>query len=315
MSRPSPYEVDLERNPANHAPLTPLTFIEWSASVYPDRAAVIHGARRYTWKETYARCVRLASALAKRGIGAGDTVAAMLPNTPEMYECHFGVPMAGAVLNTLNTRLDADAIAFMLNHGEAKALITDREFSGTIAGALEKVDRKPIVIDVDDPEYAGPGERLGRDRLRGVPRRGRSGVRLAAARRRVAGDFAQLHLGHDRQSEGRRLLAPRRLPERHRQPPHLEHAAAGRLPLDAADVPLQRLVLPVEHGGQRGHQRLPAQGRAGADLQPDPGAPGYALLRRADRAQRADQRGSEAAGRGSGTRCRRSSPGRLRRRR
>jgi fatty-acyl-CoA synthase len=162
MTRPNPYEVDLGRNPANCAPLTPLTFIEWSASVYPDRAAVIHGARRYSWKETYARCRRLASALAKRGIGVGDTVAAMLPNTPEMYECHFGVPMAGAVLNTLNTRLDAEAIAFMLNHGEAKALITDREFSGTIAGALEKVDRKPIVIDVDDPEYAGPGERLGR---------------------------------------------------------------------------------------------------------------------------------------------------------
>jgi fatty-acyl-CoA synthase len=162
MPRPDSYEVDLERNPANYAPLTPLTFIEWSASVYPDRAAVVHGARRYTWKETYARCVRLASALAKRGIGVGDTVAAMLPNTPEMYECHFGVPMTGAVLNTLNTRLDADAIAFMLNHGEAKVIVTDREFSGTIAGALEKVDRKPIVIDVDDPEYSGPGERLGR---------------------------------------------------------------------------------------------------------------------------------------------------------
>ena len=161
MPRPNPYEVDLERNPANYAPLTPLTFIEWSASVYPDRAAVIHGARRYTWKETYARCVRLASALAKRGIGVGDTVAAMLPNTPEMYECHFGVPMTGAVLNTLNTRLDADAIAFMLNHGEAKVLITDREFSGTIAGALEKVDRKPLVIDVDDPEYAGPASGSG----------------------------------------------------------------------------------------------------------------------------------------------------------
>jgi fatty-acyl-CoA synthase len=162
MTRPNPYEVDLDRNPANYAPLTPLTFIEWSASVYPDRAAVIHGGRRYTWKETYARSVRLASALGKRGIVVGDTVATMLANTPEMYECHFGVPMAGGVLNTLNTRLDADAIAFMLNHGEAKVLITDREFSGTIAGALEKVDRKPIVIDVDDPEYAGPGERLGR---------------------------------------------------------------------------------------------------------------------------------------------------------
>jgi fatty-acyl-CoA synthase len=162
MARPNPYEVDLDRNPANHAPLTPLTFIEWSATVYPGRPAVIHGARRYTWRETYARCVRLASALAQRGIGVGDTVAVMLANTPEMYECHFGVPMAGAVLNTLNTRLDADAIGFMLDHGEAKVVITDREFSGTVTAALEKAERKPIVIDVDDPEYAGPGERLGR---------------------------------------------------------------------------------------------------------------------------------------------------------
>ena len=158
---PNPYEQDLDRNPANHAPLTPLTFIEWSASVYPARSAVIHGARRFTWKETYARCRRLAAALRQRGIGIGDTVAAMLANTPEMYECHFGVPMAGAVLNTLNTRLDPDAIAFMLEHGDAKILISDREFAGTIAAALAKVARKPLVIDVDDPEYDGPGERLG----------------------------------------------------------------------------------------------------------------------------------------------------------
>jgi fatty-acyl-CoA synthase len=159
--KPNPFEQDLDRNPANHAPLTPLTFIEWSASVYPARVAVIHGARRFTWQETYARCRRLASALARRGIGVGDTVAAMLANTPEMYECHFGVPMIGAVLNTLNTRLDPDAIAFMLDHGEAKVLITDREFAGTVAVALGKVARKPLVIDVDDPEYDGPGERLG----------------------------------------------------------------------------------------------------------------------------------------------------------
>ena len=162
MSRPNPYAVELDRNPANHAPLTPLTFIQWSASVYPHRPAVIHGARRYTWSETYTRCLRLASALEQRGIGVGDTVAAMLANTPEMYECHFGVPMTGAVLNTLNTRLDAEAIGFMLDHGEAKVLITDREFSGTIAGALERTGHKPIVIDVDDPEYAGSGARLGR---------------------------------------------------------------------------------------------------------------------------------------------------------
>jgi fatty-acyl-CoA synthase len=159
--RPNPYELDLDRNPANYAPLTPLTFIDWSASVYPVRLAVIHGSRRYTWAETYARARRLASALAQRGIGVGDTVAVMLSNTPEMYECHFGVPMAGAVLNALNTRLDAAAIAFMLGHGGAKVLITDREFSGTIAKALDRVEERPHVIDVDDPEYDGPGERIG----------------------------------------------------------------------------------------------------------------------------------------------------------
>src|SRR5262249_34744074 len=110
---------------------------------------------------TYARCRRLASALAQQGIGAGDTVSAMLSNTPEMVECHFGVPMAGAVLHTINTRLDADAIAFMLQHGEAKVLLTDREFSPTIAKVLAALPQRPLVIDVDDPEYTGPGERLG----------------------------------------------------------------------------------------------------------------------------------------------------------
>ncbi len=153
MPRPNPYETDLERNSANYAALTPLTFIEWSASVYPDWTAVIHGTQRRSWRQTYERCRRLASALARQGIGLGDTVSVMLANTPELYECHFGVPMAGAVLNALNTRLDADAIAFMLNHSECKALITDREFSGTIAAALAKTGHKPTVIDVDDPEY------------------------------------------------------------------------------------------------------------------------------------------------------------------
>src|SRR5919198_3397707 len=123
------FDHNLEKNAANYAPLTPLSFLERAAYVYPSRVSVIHGAERYTWAETYARCRRLASALAKRGIGVGDTVAAMLPNTPAMYEAHFGVPMAGAVLNTLNTRLDADAIAFMLEHGGAKLLLADREFS------------------------------------------------------------------------------------------------------------------------------------------------------------------------------------------
>ncbi|HTN28231.1 MAG TPA: acyl-CoA synthetase, partial [Burkholderiales bacterium] len=160
-AKSNPYEQDLDKNRANYAPLTPLSFIERSATTYPNRLAVVHGARRYTWKEIYARCRRLASALARRGVGPGDTVAAMLSNTPELYECHFGVPMCGAVLNALNTRLDADAIAFMLAHGEAKVLITDKEFSATIEAALAKSGRKPTVIDVDDALYEGPGKRLG----------------------------------------------------------------------------------------------------------------------------------------------------------
>jgi 3-(methylthio)propionyl---CoA ligase len=159
--RDNPFELGLDRNPANFAPLTPLGFIERAASVHPQRLAVVHGARCYTWAETYARCRRLASALSIRGIGSGDTVAVMASNTPEMVEAHFGVPMAGAVLNTLNTRLDAEAIAFMLNHGGATAVLADREFSATLSKALTLLERKPLVIDIDDSEYTGPGTLLG----------------------------------------------------------------------------------------------------------------------------------------------------------
>ncbi len=158
----NPYEQDLERNPANYAPLTPLSFVERAAYVYPAATSVVHGKRRDTWKQTYANCRRLGSALAKRGIVPGDTVAAMLPNIPAMLEAHFGVPMCGAVLNALNTRLDAEAIAFMLNHGGAKLLISDCEFSPVIEAALAKLGRVLEVIDVDDPEYDGPGKRLGK---------------------------------------------------------------------------------------------------------------------------------------------------------
>ena len=150
----NPYGQGLGKNDANYVPLSPLSYLERSAMVYPDRKSVVHGARSFTWSETYARCRRLASALAARGIGKGDTVAVMLPNVPAMYEVHFGVPMIGAVLNTLNTRLDAEAIAFMLGHGEAKVLITDPEFAGVVGEALEKLDGpKPLVIDALDDEY------------------------------------------------------------------------------------------------------------------------------------------------------------------
>src|SRR5262245_48529018 len=136
---PSPYDVGLDRNPANYEPLTPLSLLEWSATVYPRRISVVHGARRFTWAETYARCRRLASALARRGIGPGDTVAVVAANTPEMVEVHFGVPMTGAILNAINTRLDASAIAFMLEHAGARVVLVDREFSATIAGALARL--------------------------------------------------------------------------------------------------------------------------------------------------------------------------------
>ena len=154
------YDRDLDRNPANHQALTPLTFLAWSASVYPDKTAVIHGSTRYTYREFDARCRRLASALSRRGVGRGDTVAVMAPNVPALLEAHYGVPMIGAVLNALNIRLDAAGIAFILDHGEAKALITDREFSPVVKEALAKLGRAILVIDIDDPLAEG-GEALG----------------------------------------------------------------------------------------------------------------------------------------------------------
>jgi fatty-acyl-CoA synthase len=154
------YEVGLDKNAANYVPLTPIGFLLRSAAVYPDRLAVVHGERRYRWREALERCRRLAGALAAHGVGRGDTVALMAPNIPEAFEAHFGVPMAGAVLNALNIRLDPETIAFILRHGEAKVLITDTEFAPVIGEALRQLDHKPIVIDIDDA--AGPGgARLG----------------------------------------------------------------------------------------------------------------------------------------------------------
>jgi fatty-acyl-CoA synthase len=155
------FDAGLQRRPANHQPLTPLTFLERAADVFPDRPAVIHGDQRFSYVKLRERSRRLASALAARGIGPGDTVAVMLANTPPMIECHYGVPLAGAVLNTLNTRLDAATIAYILDHGEAKALITDREYSPVIREALALAQAKPLVVDYDDPTIAASGDRLG----------------------------------------------------------------------------------------------------------------------------------------------------------
>ncbi len=154
------YEDGLEKCAANYAPLTPLSFIARSATVFPDHVAIIHGSKRRTWAQTYERCRRLASALAARGIGRGDGVAVMAPNIPEIYEAHFGVPMSGAVLNAINTRLDAKTVAYILDHGEAKVVLTDTEYSAVMAEALTLSKTRPLVIDIADDQGPG-GERLG----------------------------------------------------------------------------------------------------------------------------------------------------------
>ena len=158
------YDTNLDKNDANFTPLSPLSFLIRAAEVYPNRTSIIHGKKQFTWSETYKRSKQLASALSKRGIGKGDTVSVLSFNTPEIYETHFGVPMIGAVLNTINIRLDVDTISYILEHGEAKALITDNELSPTIKQVLDKIKNKILVIDIDDelanhPE--GAGENLG----------------------------------------------------------------------------------------------------------------------------------------------------------
>ena len=152
----------LQPNAANFAPLTPLSFLKRAADIHPGRTAVIHGGRRISYRQFYERAKRLASALRQAGVKPSDTVSVMLPNVPAMLEAHYGVPMLGAVLNTINTRLEATTIAYILQHGEAKVLITDREFAGQVGPALAQLKKKPVVIDVIDALYTGPGERLGK---------------------------------------------------------------------------------------------------------------------------------------------------------
>ncbi len=158
-TQPSIFDQNLDRNTANSAVLTPLSFLRRAAAVYPEKLAVVHGASRFTYRQLEERCRRLAGALAARGIGKGDTVAVLAPNIPPLLEAHYGVPMTGGVLNALNTRLDAATIAFILEHGGAKVLIADREFSEVVEAALARLERKPLVIDIDDPEGAGGGLR------------------------------------------------------------------------------------------------------------------------------------------------------------
>ena len=158
---PTPYDTDLDRNAANFQPLTPLSFLARAAEVHPDTTAIIHGGLFRNYRDFYARARKLGSALARRGVKRGDTVSVMLANTPAMIEAHYGVPMTGAVLNTLNTRLDAAILGFTLDHAETKVLIVDREYSKVMKDALSRAKAKPLIIDYDDPEFTGAGERIG----------------------------------------------------------------------------------------------------------------------------------------------------------
>ena len=209
---------------------------------------------------------RLASALAQRGIGRGDTVSVILANTPAMLEAHYGVPMTGAVLNTINTRLDAATVGFTLDHAETKVLIVDREFSTRGQGGAGARQGKAAGDRLRRSGIFRRGRAHRRDRIRGIRRAGRCRLRLGDAERRMGRDLAQLHLRHHRRSQGRRLPPPRRLSARRRQCADRRHGQARRLSVDPADVPLQRLVLPVDHVGGRRDACLPADGAGAGDV-------------------------------------------------
>ena len=267
----SAYETGLDRNEANYQPLTPLNHLARAAYVYPDHTAIIHGRAKTSYGDFYARCRRLASALAKRGIVKGDTVSVMLSNTPAMLEAHHGVPMTGAVLHSLNTRLDAGIIAFQLDHSQSKLLIVDREFSGVVAEALKLASVKPHVVDYDDPEYPADapvrkGDRIGAEDYEALVEDGDPDFAWLPARRRVGRDLAELHLRHHRESERRRLPSSRRRADGLRQRHRLGHGPPSGLSLDAADVPLQRLVLSLDPRRRRRHPCLPALGPGEGDV-------------------------------------------------
>ncbi len=313
------YDHGLEKTAANFVALSPTSFVERSAEVFGDLEAVVHGARRYTWRQTRERSARLAAALRSFGVGRGTTVSAMLHNTPEMVEAHYAVPALNAVLNTLNTRLDAPLIAWQLAHCECAVLITDRELAPTVGAALALLrsehGRTPVVIDVCDSEHVRRRRAPGRARVRGLARRARAAGDARRPGRRMGCDRDLVHLGDDRRPERRRHPSPRRLSERSLQRGDLDHAALPALPVDAADVPLQRLVLPVDGGAARWHACLPAQGRGAGDLRCDPQGARRPLLRRADRPQPAHRRARDAARRHRRTRCGRWSPAPRHRRR
>ena len=312
------FDQHLDRNPANFVALSPVSFVERSAEVFGDRTAVVHGARRYTWAQTRERSARLAAALKALGVVRGSTVSVMLSNTPEMVEAHYAVPALNAVLNTLNTRLDAPLIAWQLNHCEAPVLITDREFAPTMRRALELLRsehvRTPVVIDVDDSEYRGDGERLGAHEYEALLRR-TNRWRARRPGRRVGRDRRLVHLGHHRRPEGRGHASPRRVPQRGVQRGDVDHAEVPEVPVDACRCST------ATAGASRGRWRCRAArtsacaGRSEGDPRRDARARRRPLLRGADRARPARHCQRRACAPASRRRCAAWSPAPRRRHR
>ncbi len=312
-----PFARDLDRNAANYVPLSPVSFLERSAFVYPGKVAVRHGDAAWSYAEFDARCRRLASALARRGIGHGDTVAIIAPNVPAMLEAHYAVPALGAILNPLNIRLDARTIATCLAHGEAKVLLTDAEFAPVVRDAVGLLGRPLLVVDLDDAEGPGhgdPASRLGAVTYDALLAEGDPHFAWPGPAGRVGRAGAPVHVGHDGRSQGRRLSPPRCVPQRAGQRARIRADAGVGVSVDAADVPLQRLDVHVGRHRRRRHARVPAPRRACADLPRDRRAPGDPPLRRAGGPQPARTRARRQPG-GASSIASTSRPGARRRRR
>ena len=283
------FEIGLDSNAANYAALTPLTFIQRAAAVYPEHMALVYGEVRRSWAETYGRCCQLASALARRGIGKGDTVAVIASNIPEIFEAHFGVPMIGAVLNTLNTRLDPEALAFTLQHGEAKAILVDPEFADVAERAVHISGRKMLVVDIEDASFEG-GRHIGQLTYEQLLAEGDPSYAWAPP----GDEWEAIALNYTSGTTG----DPKGVVYHHRgaylnavsNVLVLGHGPASGLSVDLADVPLQRLVLSLDAGCRGGHECLPPARSGGRDPERDPRGAGLAFLCRTHRPQHDQQR-------------------------
>ena len=262
--------------------LTPLTFLGRSAEVYPDKTAIVYGDRRHTYREFAAEATRVAHALRGSGVEPGDRVAYLLPNIPEMLVAHFAVPLAGAVLVAINTRLSTEEIRYILDHSGCRLLVVDAALYPMVAPVAGELKTVEEIITVIDPRQPGRRHRLRRHLRR--PARPRQRRRPPVDRRRRRGhDLDQLHVRDDGAAQGRDVPPPRRAPELLRRDRALVAHPGQRLPVDAADVPLQRLVHPVGGHGDRRHARVPARGARRRDLVADPRARRHPPQRRADR--------------------------------